>query len=666
MAQARLLGDRYLLDGLVGSGGMAEVYRARDLRLNRIIAVKTLRSELASDQVLRERFRREAQSAASLSHRAIIAVHDTGEDMAGPVGLPYIVMEYQDGRTLDVLLRDGGRLRPGTALEITDGILDALDYSHRNGIVHRDIKPSNVMVTQTGDVKVMDFGIARSMSGSQSTLTQTAEVVGTAQYMSPEQARGERVDARSDLYSLGCLLYELLTGRPPFTGDSAVAIAYQHVRQSPAPPSEADSEIPHWADAIVLKAMAKTPADRYQNAAQMRADIRSALSAPPLVPSPTGLPQQTQPPGGRPIPGEPGSTVGKPPRPRRQRGVMWLLAGLAVLAAAVAFAYLQFAGGGGKRYAVPEVSGLTRQQAGQKITADHLRPQFLNRPSQTVPKELVIGTSPAGRTVVAEGTVVRVFVSAGQHQVPVPDVRGEDVGTARATLTHAGLNSRPQKDSTSTAPANTVTRQSPPAGANVPPGTTVTIWVATGGTGVLGTRVQDVTGDPAGKAKIILTRQGFTVQEVKRPGRPSTPAGTVYRQTPAAGTLLAPGTTVTIYVEPTTQPPPSIVAAPAALTVPQGFSGIFDVMLSAAPAATVTVTVSRTSGNTGLSVGSGATLTFTPANWDTAQQVTVAADPSNVGPATFTATAAGYQHATVSVTETPASSTTSPAAGGGS
>jgi serine/threonine-protein kinase len=510
------------------------------------------------------------------------------------------------------------------------------------------------------------------MSGSQSTLTQTSEVVGTAQYMSPEQARGERVDARSDLYSLGCLLYELLTGQPPFTGDSAVAIAYQHVRQSPAPPSEVDPEIPHWADAIVLKAMAKTPADRYQNAAQMRADIRITLSAPPSAPPPAGLPQ-TQPPGGPamgpapagPLPGEPRGTVGKPPRPRRRRGALWLLAGLAALAAVAAFAYLQFAGGGGKRYAVPEVRGLTRQQAGQKITADHLRPQFLNRPSQAVPKGVVIGTSPAGRTVVAAGTVVRVFVSAGQHQVPVPDVEGEDVGAARATLTHAGLNSRVQNDSISTAPANTVTRQSPPAGASVPPGSTVTIWVSAGGTGVLGTRVQDVTGDPAGTAKITLTRQGFTVKEVRRPGRPSTPTGTVYKQAPAAGTLLAPGSTVTIYVEPATQPPHSIAAAPAALTVPQGSSGTFAVTLSAAPASTVTVTVSHTSGNTGLSVGSGGTLTFTPSNWDTAQDVTITADLSSVGPATFTAAAAGLQHATVTVTETPAS-TTSPAVGGGS
>jgi beta-lactam-binding protein with PASTA domain/tRNA A-37 threonylcarbamoyl transferase component Bud32 len=691
MAQLRLLSGRYLLDELVGSGGMAEVYRARDLRLNRIIAVKMLRSDLASDRVFRERFRREAQSAASLSHRSIIAVHDTGEDVAGQVRVPYIVMEYQDGRTLDALLREGGRLRPERALEITDGILGALDYSHRNGIVHRDIKPSNVMVTGEGDVKVMDFGIARSMSGSQSTITQTAEVIGTAQYMSPEQARGERVDARSDLYSAGCVLNELLTGRPPFTGGSAVAIAYQHVCQDPVPPSEADPQMPRWADAIVLRAMAKAPADRYQNAGQMRAGIHSALSGPPGALPPARLLPQAQTLGAAitpvpasqvsdgpaaapaltgPAPGEPhgpgevaDGTVGEPPRRRRRRKALWLLAGLAALAAVVAFGYLLFAGGGGKRYAVPEVRGLTQQQAGQKITADHLRPLFLNRLSRSVPNGVVIGTSPAGRTVVAAGTVVQVFVSAGQPQVPVPDVTGEDAGTARARLTHAGLHSRVRADSTSTAPAGTVTRQAPPAATKVPSGSTVTIWVAAGGTGAGGTRVRDVIGDPASTAKIILTGQGFTVKEVTRPGRPSAPAGTVYRQTPAAGSVLAPGSTVTIYIEPAAPPPSRIVAAPAALSVPQGSNGTFGVTLSAPPASTVTVTVSRTSGNPGLSVGSGATLTFTSSNWGTAQEVSIAADSSGAGPAAFAATAADYQPATITVTETPASSTaaTSPA-----
>src|ERR1700721_1687000 len=220
MTQPRLLGGRYELDGVVGRGGMAEVYRARDIRLD-----------------------------------PIVAVYDTGEDEAGPAHVPYIVMEYVDGRTLRELLRDDRRLLPERALEITDGVLRALDYSPRNGIVHRDIKPGNVMLTRDAEVKVMDFGIARAVSDAQATMTQTAQVIGTAQYLSPEQARGERGDARSDLYSAGCLLYELRARRPPFLGDSPVAIAYQHVRENPVPPSRGDPEVPQGGDAIVLRAM---------------------------------------------------------------------------------------------------------------------------------------------------------------------------------------------------------------------------------------------------------------------------------------------------------------------------------------------------------------------------------------------------------------------------
>ena len=270
MTQPRLLGDRYELDGVVGRGGMAEVYRARDLRLDRMVAIKTLRTDLARDQTFQARFRREAQSAASLNNPSIVAVYDTGEDLSTGVPIPFIVMEYVDGRTVRDLLIEGHRLLPERTLEIISGVLRALEYSHQAGIVHRDIKPGNVMVTRNGDIKVMDFGIARAMSDAQATMTQTAQVIGTAQYLSPEQARGERVDARSDLYSTGCLMYELLTGRPPFTGDSPVAIAYQHVRENPIPPSRVDPSLPPWADSIVLKAMAKSPNDRYQSAAEMQ------------------------------------------------------------------------------------------------------------------------------------------------------------------------------------------------------------------------------------------------------------------------------------------------------------------------------------------------------------------------------------------------------------
>src|SRR3989442_10829449 len=278
MEEPRRLGGRYELGTVLGGGGRAELNLPHAPRLGRTVAVKTLRADLARDPSFQARFRREAQSAASLNHPSIVAVYDTGEDYVDGVSIPYIVMEYVDGSTLRELLHSGRKLLPERSLEMAVGILQALEYSHRNGIVHRDIKPANVMLTRNGQVKVMDFGIARAMGDASMTMTQTAAVIGTAQYLSPEQAKGEQVDARSDLYSTGCLLYELLTGRPPFTGDSPVAIAYQHVRENPIPPSRVDPEIPGWADAIVLKAMAKDPADRYQSAGEMRQDIHRALS----------------------------------------------------------------------------------------------------------------------------------------------------------------------------------------------------------------------------------------------------------------------------------------------------------------------------------------------------------------------------------------------------
>src|ERR687889_342516 len=278
------VGGRYELGELLGRGGRAEVRKGTDTRLGRVVAVKRLRTDLASDATFQARFRREAQSAASLNHPAIVSVYDTGEEIStdgSEVAQPYIVMEYVAGRTLRDILREGRKILPERALEITSGVLSALDYSHRAGIIPRDIKPGNVMLTPSGDVKVMDFGIARAISDSH-TMTQTAAVVGTAQYLSPEQARGETVDSRSDVYSAGCLLYELLTGRPPFVGDSPVAVAYQHVREQAPPPSSLDEDLPPEVDAIVMKALTKRIEDRYQSAAAMRADIERYLSGHPV------------------------------------------------------------------------------------------------------------------------------------------------------------------------------------------------------------------------------------------------------------------------------------------------------------------------------------------------------------------------------------------------
>src|SRR5689334_6411659 len=285
MTEPQRIGGRYEVGELLGRGGMAEVRKGTDVRHGRTVAIKRLRTDLASDATFQARFRREAQSSASLSHPAIVAVYDTGEELStdgSDVAQPYIVMEFVAGRTLRDILREGRKILPERALEITSGVLSALDYSHRAGIIHRDIKPGNVMLTPSGDVKVMDSGIARAVSDASSTMTQTAAVVGTAQYLSPEQARGENVDSRSDVYSTGCLLYELLTGRPPFVGDSPVSVAYQHVREQAPPPSSLDEDLTPELDAIVMKSLAKNVGDRYPSAAAMKADIDRYLAGKPV------------------------------------------------------------------------------------------------------------------------------------------------------------------------------------------------------------------------------------------------------------------------------------------------------------------------------------------------------------------------------------------------
>src|SRR4051794_25262575 len=327
---SRILAGRYEVGELLGRGGMAEVHIGRDSRLGRSVAVKMLRPDLARDPSFQARFRREAHSAASLNHPAIVAVYDTGEDEHAGNPVPYIVMEYVEGSTLRDLLASGNRLVPERALEIVDGVLAALAYSHQHGIIHRDIKPANVMLTPSGDVKVMDFGIARAIADQSATMTATSAVIGTAQYLSPEQARGEQVDSRSDLYSTGCLLYELLTGRPPFVGDSPVSVAYQHVREEPVAPSSLDPDIPPAIDAIVLRSLAKDRDARYQNADEMRADMRRALAGQAVAaPAPTAATQRVAP--------LPAATSTFPVQPldddekRKGRGLAYFLLAVAVL-----------------------------------------------------------------------------------------------------------------------------------------------------------------------------------------------------------------------------------------------------------------------------------------------------------------------------------------------
>ncbi|MBV9445443.1 MAG: Stk1 family PASTA domain-containing Ser/Thr kinase [Streptosporangiaceae bacterium] len=570
MTQPRLLGGRYELDGVVGRGGMAEVYRARDIRLDRIVAIKTLRADLARDQTFQARFRREAQSAASLNHPSIVAVYDTGEDMATGVPVPYIVMEYVDGRTVRDLLQEGHRLLPERSIEIIDGVLRALEYSHQAGIVHRDIKPGNVMVTRNGDIKVMDFGIARAMSDAQATMTQTAQVIGTAQYLSPEQARGERVDARSDLYSTGCLLYELLTGRPPFTGDSPVAIAYQHVRENPIPPSRIDPDIPPWADAIVLKAMAKNPADRYQNAAEMRADLQRAASGMPIAaPAPTRMDMygpRTQRMGADTMMA--GATSQIPPveydeyddrYPRHgggggRRWIPWVVGLLLVLGVVGGVAYYLLGGNSGNTF-VPQVNGLSQTAAVRLLQQNHLQASIQPQASNSVTKGDVISSSPTEGSSVAKNSNVILYVSSGQTQVQVPDVKGQSTTNAEQAITNAHLQPATKTDSACTGTANTVESQSPAGGTSVSASSTVTLTICGGGVGV-----PSVVGDSQQTATQILKQAGFQVSPQQGQGPSQYQNGTVFQQQPSGGTAPT-GSTVTIYVQngasPSASPTPS-------------------------------------------------------------------------------------------------------------
>jgi eukaryotic-like serine/threonine-protein kinase len=574
MTQPRLLGGRYELDGVVGRGGMAEVYRARDIRLDRIVAIKTLRADLARDQIFQARFRREAQSAASLNHPSIVAVYDTGEDMATGVPVPYIVMEYVDGRTVRDLLQEGHRLLPERSIEIIDGVLRALDYSHQAGIVHRDIKPGNVMVTRNGDVKVMDFGIARAMSDAQATMTQTAQVIGTAQYLSPEQARGERVDSRSDLYSTGCLLYELLTGRPPFTGDSPVAIAYQHVRENPVPPSRVDPDVPPWADAIVLKAMAKSPADRYQTAAEMRADLQRAASGMPVAaaPPPTRLDMYsaTQRMGAPPMMA--GATSAIPPvseydyaRDEYGRGdrgggarrwIPWVL-GLVLVIAVVAGVAYYLLGSTGKTYAVPLVNNQPVAVAQREIAAMHLRSAVAYQSNSTVAKGNVISSNPAEGNNVPANTLVTLYVSKGAAPIAVPDVRGQPESQAASTLQSDGFSVKTRSDPNSTQPSGTVIGQDPAPPATAAPGSTVTLTVSGGAV-----NVPSVIGDSQQTATSVLTTAGFQVSAKPGSGPSQYANGQVFSQDPSSGTAPK-GSTVVIFVQTGATPTQSASTSPS-------------------------------------------------------------------------------------------------------
>lgn len=564
MSEPRMLGDRYEIGEVIGRGGMAEVHEGHDRRLGRRVAVKILRPDLARDPIFQARFRREAQSAAALNHPNIVAVYDTGEDtLTSPDGtevvVPFIVMEYVDGMTLRQLLASGRRLLPERALEICAGVLSALDYAHRHGIVHRDIKPANVMLTRTGDVKVMDFGIARAMNDTGGTMTATSAVMGTAQYLSPEQARGEVVDARSDLYSTGVLLYELLTGRPPFTGDSAVSIAYQHVSEMPTPPSQVDPGVSAPIDAIVLHALAKRTDDRYQTAAEFRGDVERAIAGAPVtaaVPMVTAEQTQMLPPAraaGAPERYEPMYDLDR--RPRRRGFAFWALSFVGVVAAVIAALLIGnfiFGGSSANQVQVPNLDGLTAEQASATLAEVDLRlgaqtPELSDRPVDTI-----IAQQPAAGEFLEQGQSVNVTVSAGLEQVTVPQLIAlTSIEAVRIALEDANLQLGAIKERNSPQPAGYVLAQDPEEGTQVNAGSSIDITVSSGLV-----KVPDVVGVSEAQARSDLAQAGFDIQIVEIED-PTAPAGTVLAQSPQGGELLARGSIVTITVS-TAPPEPTI------------------------------------------------------------------------------------------------------------
>jgi len=633
-ATPRLLGGRYEVGELLGRGGMAEVHKGYDTRLSRDVAIKLLRSDLARDPSFLGRFRREAQSAAGLNHTSIVAIYDSGEDHITEAGgasvpVPFIVMEYVEGKTLRERLNEVGHLEPKEAARVTEGVLDALAYSHRAGIVHRDIKPANVMLGTGGEVKVMDFGIARAIADSNATMTQTQAVIGTAQYLSPEQAQGLHVDARSDLYSTGCMLFELLTGRAPFVGETPVSIAYQHVGELPPRPSLLQPGVPADFDAVVLHALVKDREARYQTAEDFRSDLLKArlgrpLSAaalgsvthaamssvgggaaaasgaggaggPGLGTMAGGMPTevyaaQTAPPP----PADPGANtaglpaIGRDPDtdPEKRRVGAYVLLTLAVLAVigGLIFVGMNYLGKGTPtppaQVLVPKVVGLQQAVAQQTLAESQLRMQS-NPTASDKPVGEVVAQSQDPGAKVDPNTIINVEVSAGPDSVQVPDVSGQSLEQARITLTDAPYNfviaTQNQEKNDSTFDKGQVDSTIPASGQDAAPNSTITLVISTGKV-----TVPDVTGEMSSQAYSELLAAGLTPVVVQKESPQK--QGTVIAQKPTKG-LLDRDAKVTITV--------AIPVTPTQTTT--------------SPTQTTTTTPTDTGTATGTSTGTGTT-----------------------------------------------------------
>jgi eukaryotic-like serine/threonine-protein kinase len=546
--QLRVLGNRYEIHQRLARGGMAQVYLARDRSLDRPVAVKELVPEFAADPSFVERFRREAQAAANLSHPNIVGVYDWGTQD----GTYFIIMEYVDGPSLSQVIRRDGPLHPRRAAELAGEVAAALGSAHARGVVHRDIKPGNVLLSSQGQAKVTDFGIARALSSPDEDLTQAGSVMGTATYFSPEQAQGLPVDPRSDLYSLGVVLYEMVTGRPPFSGETPLAIAYKHVQDQPAPPTTIISDLPVALEAIIMRLLQKKPQDRYASAEELRADLNRFLAGEPTaaqraVPAAAALGAATavQPAAtgavavaaNDPGPDEEG--------PRSRTGAF--LAAMLLVLLLLAGLLFWFARGldGGNTVAVPPVVGLTQAAAEDALRQVNLVPVAQPEPSDTVEAGRVISQDPRDGTEVEEGSEVTLAVSSGVAQIAVPEVTGLSQNDATAALTAEGFRVRVTQVEDDDAEPGTVVAQNPPASQPAPRGSEVEIQVSRGAGEEL---VPDVTGQSLAAAQSALQARGFRIGGPEQRPSDTVAEGRVISTDPAGGTSARKGSTVTITV----------------------------------------------------------------------------------------------------------------------
>ena len=558
-----MVNDRYRLGDVIGTGGMSEVYRATDSLLGRDVAIKMLRPEMARDVNFRERFRKEAQNSGRLNHPNIVAVYDTGEADEDGMAIPYIVMELVHGRTLRDLVREDGPLSPREAAQVLIPVAHALQASHDAGIIHRDVKPANIMITNTGQVKVMDFGIARALDDSTSAMTQTSAVIGTAQYLSPEQAQGKPADARSDVYALGCVLYEAVTGHAPFEGETPFAVAYQHVQEEPNAPSESldpDFLTPTERinlDAVVLTSMAKDPMDRYQSAQEFGADLErmssgnvtraaqmhiaddepSAHSQPEdstrvaaVHPATTTMDPQPAAAAGVPVaaPGVASADIDERDGARKSRPWMkWIAIILAIALAGLligfAFDYWntsqqqqaeqeQDQEAQANMVTVPDVEDRPRSEVIAELEDLDLLVTVNEEANPDIARDNAIRINPAPGSQLQRNSTVILTVSSGREITEVPDVVGLSLEDASRALSDAGLSMSDSVEEEESSADNTgrVTQQNPPAGSQLSRGSRVTVTVGTGPrmisvpSNLVGQDIEDV--------RSTLDAMGFDVQ----------------------------------------------------------------------------------------------------------------------------------------------------------